>query len=52
MTLDDWTDSQVETMLAVGDNSLANAIYEAFVPNDVIKPTPNSSAEEREDYIR
>lgn len=52
VTLDDWTNSQVETMLAVGGNASANAIYEAYPPKDVTKPAPNASVEERSDYIR
>eukprot|EP00250_Pteridium_aquilinum_P009923 c19030_g1_i2 orf=429-1514(-) len=52
VTLDDWTDSQVETMLAVGGNSSANAIYEAYIPKDVTKPTPNATVDERADFIR
>lgn len=52
VTLDDWTNSQVETMLAVGGNASANAIYEAYPPKDITKPAPNASVEERSDYIR
>lgn len=52
VTLDDWTNSEVDTMLAVEGNSFANATYEAYPPKDINKPTPNASVEERSDYIR
>lgn len=52
VTLDDWTDSQIETMLAVGGNAAANATYEAYLPHDLVKPGPDASVEERSDFIR
>ncbi|KAI5084147.1 hypothetical protein GOP47_0000316 [Adiantum capillus-veneris] len=52
VTLDEWTNSQVETMLEIGGNSSANAIYEAYVPKDAIKPSQDASVDERLDYIR
>ncbi|MCO5568556.1 hypothetical protein L7F22_022255 [Adiantum nelumboides] len=52
LTLDEWTNSQVETMLEIGGNSSANAIYEAYIPKDVMKPSSDASVDDRSDYIR
>lgn len=52
MTLDEWSDEQVEMMEAIGGNAAANAVYEAFIPPDLQKPSPDSSVEERSDFIR
>ncbi|KAL3694299.1 hypothetical protein R1sor_007950 [Riccia sorocarpa] len=51
LSLDTWSDDQVELMLAVGGNNAANATYEAYAPRDQ-KPPPNSSYEQRSDWIR
>jgi len=52
VTLDKWTDSEVDSMIEVGGNSQANAIYEAFLPEGYQKPHPDSTQEEREKFIR
>lgn len=52
LTLDEWSDEEVESMIEVGGNSYANAIYEAFLPQDFVKPTADSSHEERAKFIR
>ncbi|KAJ1703474.1 hypothetical protein LUZ63_003253 [Rhynchospora breviuscula] len=52
VTLDEWTEDQIDSMLQVGGNSYANTVYEAFLPKDYVKPTANSSNEERTDFIR
>uniref|UniRef100_A0A0D3GIK3 Uncharacterized protein n=1 Tax=Oryza barthii TaxID=65489 RepID=A0A0D3GIK3_9ORYZ len=52
VTLDEWTDDEINSMLEVGGNSYANAIYEAFLPGGYHKPHPDSSQEERADFIR
>lgn len=52
VTLDEWTNSEVETMVAVDGNSYANATYEAYLPKDVTKPAPNASVDVRSDFIR
>ncbi|KAF8691412.1 hypothetical protein HU200_040551 [Digitaria exilis] len=52
VTLDKWTENEVESMIEVGGNSNANAIYEAFLPEGCRKPHPDSSQEEREKFIR
>ncbi|XP_006656236.1 ADP-ribosylation factor GTPase-activating protein AGD12 isoform X1 [Oryza brachyantha] len=52
VTLDEWTDDEINSMLEVGGNSYANAIYEAFLPVGYHKPHPDSTQEERADFIR
>lgn len=52
VTLDEWTEDQIDSMLQVGGNSYANTVYEAFLPKDYPKPTANSSNEERTEFIR
>ncbi|CAN6194417.1 unnamed protein product [Urochloa humidicola] len=52
VTLDQWTDDEINSMIEVGGNSYANAIYEAFLPEGYQKPHPDSSQEERADFIR
>ncbi|KAL2633406.1 hypothetical protein R1flu_004885 [Riccia fluitans] len=51
LSLDTWSDDQVELMLAVGGNDAANATYEAYAPRDQ-KPPPNAAYEKRSDWIR
>ncbi|KAJ0965254.1 hypothetical protein J5N97_026392 [Dioscorea zingiberensis] len=52
VTLDPWTDDEIDSMIEVGGNSSANSIYEAYLPKGVSKPKPNSSNEERTNFIR
>jgi stromal membrane-associated protein len=52
VTLDKWSDSEVDSMIEVGGNSQANAIYEAFIPEGYQKPHSDSTQEEREKFIR
>lgn len=52
VSLDEWSDEDMESMIAVGGNSYANAIYEAFLPSDYSKPTSNSSNDDRLKFIR
>lgn len=52
VTLDDWSDEEVDAMIEVGGNSSANSIYEAFIPEGVSKPGPDASHEERMRFIR
>ncbi|KAM0936552.1 putative Arf GTPase activating protein [Dioscorea sansibarensis] len=52
VTLDEWSDDQVDSMLEVGGNSYANSIYEAFLPAGYSKPNPNSTYDERAEFIR
>lgn len=50
--LDEWTDEQVDTLMGMGGNSEANMKYEASIPDYIRKPRPDSSTEERSDFIR
>ncbi|XP_020523915.1 ADP-ribosylation factor GTPase-activating protein AGD12 isoform X3 [Amborella trichopoda] len=52
VSLDDWTDDQIDSMIEVGGNSSANAIYEASIPAGFSKPGPDSGYEERSHFIR
>ncbi|XP_024528246.1 ADP-ribosylation factor GTPase-activating protein AGD12 isoform X1 [Selaginella moellendorffii] len=50
-SLDEWTDEQVSVMAEVGGNAAANAIYEAHLPAGSRKPCPDSTMEERREWI-
>lgn len=52
MKLDEWTDEQVDALIEMGGNNAVNFKYEAYIPSDVTKPRPDSSSEERADFIR
>lgn len=52
LTLDKWSDDEVNFMVEVGGNSHANAIYEAFLPKGYRKPRNESSIDERTNFIR
>lgn len=52
MTLDDWSEDEIDSMVEVGGNSSANAIYEAFVPEAYEKPGPDAGHEQRAKFIR
>ncbi|KAL5977118.1 ADP-ribosylation factor GTPase-activating protein agd12 [Asimina triloba] len=52
VTLDDWSDAEIDSVIEVGGNSAANAIYEASIPTGSMKPGPNSSHEARLNFIR
>ncbi|CAH9113774.1 unnamed protein product [Cuscuta epithymum] len=51
--LDEWTHEQVDMLNEMGGNKVANLKYEASRPdNNYKKPKPDSSIEERSDFIR
>ncbi|KAL9683767.1 hypothetical protein QQ045_021192 [Rhodiola kirilowii] len=50
--LDEWTDEQVDALIKLGGNTSANRKFEAYVPEMIKKPRPDSTNEERSDYIR
>ncbi|GAB2280857.1 Probable ADP-ribosylation factor GTPase-activating protein agd13 [Dionaea muscipula] len=52
VTLDEWSDEDVDSMMEVGGNAAANAIYEAFIPEGYTKPGPNASHDVRLKFIR
>lgn len=52
MKLDEWTDEQVDNLEKLGGNIAVNQKYEACIRNKLKKPKPDSSIEERFDFIR
>lgn len=52
VTLDDWSSEEIDSMFEVGGNTSANSIYEAYIPKGFSKPSPDSSHEERLNFIR
>ncbi|MQL95126.1 hypothetical protein Taro_027794 [Colocasia esculenta] len=52
VTLDEWSEDEIDSMVEVGGNSYANAIYEAFLPEGFSKPGPDASADQRTKFIR
>lgn len=52
MTLDEWSDDEIDAMIEVGGNSSANSIYEAYIPVEFTKPGPDASHEQRAKFIR
>ncbi|KAK5791921.1 ADP-ribosylation factor GTPase-activating protein AGD12-like isoform X2 [Gossypium arboreum] len=52
VTLDEWSNEQIDAMSEVGGNSAANAIYEAYIPEGFSKPGPDAGIEERKRFIR
>ncbi|VVB07855.1 unnamed protein product [Arabis nemorensis] len=52
VTLDEWSDEEVDGMIEIGGNVSANSIYEAFIPEGFSKPGPDVSHDQRMRYIR
>lgn len=52
MTLDEWSNDEIDAMVEVGGNASANSIYEAFIPEGYSKPGPDSNNKERAKFIR
>lgn len=52
VTLDEWSDEDIDFVVEVGGNSSANKIYEAYLPQGTSKPKPDSSNENRSKFIR
>uniref|UniRef100_A0A6I9QLQ9 Probable ADP-ribosylation factor GTPase-activating protein AGD11 n=1 Tax=Elaeis guineensis var. tenera TaxID=51953 RepID=A0A6I9QLQ9_ELAGV len=50
--LEEWTDEQVDFLSDRGGNAAVNMRYEAFLPENLKKPGPDSSIEERSDFIK
>ncbi|KAL0699194.1 hypothetical protein Bca4012_055316 [Brassica carinata] len=47
VTLDEWSDEEVDSMIEIGGNASANSIYEAFIPDGSSKPGPDASHDQR-----
>ncbi|CAF2130559.1 unnamed protein product [Brassica rapa] len=52
VTLDEWSDEEVDSMIEIGGNDSANSIYEAFIPHGFSKPGPDASHDQRLRFIR
>ncbi|CAN6818620.1 unnamed protein product [Brassica oleracea] len=52
VTLDEWSDEEVDSMIEIGGNASANSIYEAFIPDGSSKPGPDASHDHRMRFIR
>lgn len=52
MKLDEWTHEQVDMLIEMGGNNVANLKYEAACPDNYKKLKPDSSIEERNDFIK
>ncbi|CAL0334499.1 unnamed protein product [Lupinus luteus] len=52
VTLDEWSDDEIDVMIEVGGNSSANSIYEAYIPEGYTRPGPDASPEQRAKFIR
>ncbi|KAK8961993.1 putative ADP-ribosylation factor GTPase-activating protein AGD11 [Platanthera guangdongensis] len=50
--LDEWADDQIDCLIDSGGNVAVNMRYEALFPDDIKKPEPDASIEERTDFIR
>jgi hypothetical protein len=50
--LDDWTNEQVDILIDRGGNAAVNTKYEAYLPENYGKPNPDSSSDERTDFIK
>nr|GLL49064.1 ADP-ribosylation factor GTPase-activating protein AGD12-like isoform X2 [Ipomoea trifida] len=52
VTMDEWTDDEIDGMIDIGGNASANSIYEAYFPNGISKPGPDASHDQRAKFIR
>ncbi|KAM7500491.1 hypothetical protein LguiA_024905 [Lonicera macranthoides] len=52
VTLDEWSNDEIDAMIEIGGNASANSIYEAYFPEGISKPGPDASHEERSKFIR
>ncbi|XP_076960602.1 ADP-ribosylation factor GTPase-activating protein AGD12-like isoform X1 [Bidens hawaiensis] len=52
VTLDAWSDAEIDAMIEVGGNASANSIYEAYIPKGISKPGPNATQDHRYNFIR
>ncbi|XP_031132130.1 ADP-ribosylation factor GTPase-activating protein AGD12-like [Ipomoea triloba] len=52
VTLDEWSDNEIDAMIEVGGNASANSIYEAYIPQGVSKPGPDAGHDQRAKFIR
>ncbi|CAH1450405.1 unnamed protein product [Lactuca virosa] len=51
MTLDSWSDVEIDAMIEVGENASANSIYEAYIPQGISKPRPDATQKDCSKFI-
>ncbi|CAN1249330.1 ADP-ribosylation factor GTPase-activating protein AGD12 [Linum perenne] len=51
ISLDDWAEEEIDSIIEVGGNATANSIYEAHIPQGVSKPKPDASHDDRSKFI-
>lgn len=52
VNLDEWTEEDVDNVIKLGGNAAVNSKYEHTIPENRKKPQPDSSIEERSDFIK
>ncbi|XP_076939992.1 putative ADP-ribosylation factor GTPase-activating protein AGD11 [Bidens hawaiensis] len=52
VNLDEWTEEDVDNLIKLGGNTAVNLKYEDSIPNSCRKPQPDSSIEDRTDFIK
>uniref|UniRef100_A0A0D9WFY6 Arf-GAP domain-containing protein n=1 Tax=Leersia perrieri TaxID=77586 RepID=A0A0D9WFY6_9ORYZ len=52
VNLDEWTDEEVNCLACSGGNANVNTRYEAFLPENYIKPRQDCTTEERSNFIK
>ncbi|KAI3495542.1 hypothetical protein L1887_37885 [Cichorium endivia] len=52
VNLDEWTEEDVDNVIKLGGNEAVNLKYEDSIPENRKKPQPDSSIEDRSDFIR
>ncbi|KAI7738930.1 hypothetical protein M8C21_031816 [Ambrosia artemisiifolia] len=52
VNLDEWTEEDVDNVIKLGGNAAVNWKYEHSVPDDCRKPLPDSSIDDRTNFIK
>ncbi|XP_019156329.1 PREDICTED: ADP-ribosylation factor GTPase-activating protein AGD12-like isoform X2 [Ipomoea nil] len=52
VTMDEWSDDEIDGIIDIGGNASANSIYEAYFPDGISKPGPDASHDQRARFIR
>lgn len=52
VNLDEWTEEDVDNFIKLGGNTAVNLKYEDSIPDKYRKPQPESSIDERTDFIK
>ncbi|KAL8248299.1 hypothetical protein R6Q59_005167 [Mikania micrantha] len=52
VNLDEWTEEDVDNVIKLGGNTKVNLKYEDSIPNNCRKPQPDSTIDERTDFIK